>query len=959
MKLDKLSPKIIVIFLLLVVFPSATYNQPVEDIKSLFLEAESYYLFEEYKDALPLYQKILAEDTENYNINFKVGICYLNDPYLKNKSVKYLEKAAANIDPKCNQNSLKERNAPPEALFYLGNAYRINNRLNEAIDIYKKFLEILDPEIYDDELVKNHIKACEIALKLMAKPNYVITENLGEVINSQFSDINPIISGDESTLVYTKKLRFYDAVFYSKKENGSWGYPINLTPEFALDGNSYSTGLSYGGDEIFVYRSDGYDGNIYSSKFIDGKWTKLQKLNDHINTKYWESHASISSDGKVLYFTSNRRDGYGGLDIYRSERTGNGDWGPAVNLGNVINSKYNEDTPFITTDGKTLYFSSLGHYNMGGYDIFYSILSEDGKWSTPVNLGYPINTTGDDIFFVPGKDDQYAYYSMYERDEVYGLNDIFRVEVFSERHPRKFVILGEARLADDIKTSYDNINVRLIDKHTNKLIDETTIKNDGTYSLNATQGDFLVVTEGEGIKMTTQEISIPIDNPANEVTLESEIYAEVKNIGVGEETLIPAIPPELEIKKDIFVISSGNILPIKMNLKKNTNLTVEIYNNGTLINSESFEIKRKKFVYQFKPLSGNNILKFILTDENGNINTRNVTVEYKPPIDETLAKSETDKAVEKRAEEFLKIIQFAENDLKEYLQNINWEKADIKSIAGLYNLLSAEAKKEKFDADEVDRLFIKYLSSELDMDFIYQSILFMPDKNLRDLLAGLESEDKDIDTSGDLLNYLWNNGLRNGYPKEKLMESLINIKTDEYKNVELFLGYLKKHATGNLKSVLQDLDVREKNISTFTDLLEYLISSASFKGYSRESVYQLLIDLIAPENLEDFINELKKYASDEISKVLGKLDIHQFSNPLELIQYLIGHTDIYPFDETDILDLMLKIIFKGGIDTELLAKDLKAAGREGNTGLLAPVAIVVIIILAFLIFYFIRKKRKN
>jgi len=192
-----------------------------------------------------------------------------------------------------------------------------------------------------------------------------------------------------------------------------------------------------------------------------------------------------------------------------------------------------------------------------------------------------------------------------------------------------------------------------------------------------------------------------------------------------------------------------------------------------------------------------------------------------------------------------------------------------------------------------------------------------------------------------------------------LMESLITIKTDEYKNVELFLGYLKKHATGNLKSVLQDLDVREKNISTFTDLLEYLISSASFKGYSRESVYQLLIDLIAPENLEDFINELKKYASDEISKVLGKLDIHQFSNPLELIQYLIGHTDIYPFDETDILDLMLKIIFKGGIDTELLAKDLKAAGREGNTGLLAPVAIVVIIILAFLIFYFIRKKRKN
>jgi tetratricopeptide (TPR) repeat protein len=960
MKFKKLNPKFTVILLILAAFHFTARNQPAEDIKTMFLEAESYYLFEEYKDALPLYQKILAEDPENYNINYKIGICYLNDPYLSNKSVKYLEKAAAHIDPKCNQNSLREKYAPPEALFFLGNAYRVNNRLDEAVKMYKEFLEILDPAIYDDELVKNQINSCKTAMKLKSSPDYVIMENLGEIINSQFSDINAVISGDESTLIFTRKLRFYDAVFQSKKVDGNWGYPINLTPDFALDGNSYSTGLSYKGDEIFVYRSDGYDGNIYSSKFIDGKWTKLEKLNDNINTKFWESHASISADGKFLYFTSNRKDGYGGLDIYRSERTGNGDWGPAVNLGSVINSKYNEDTPFITTDGKTLYFSSLGHNNMGGYDIFYSTLSDDGKWSKPVNIGYPVNTTGDDIFYVPGKDDKYAYYSIYERDEVYGLNDIFRVEVYSNRRPRNFVIQGKAKIADDIETSYKNIKVSLFEKYTNKLVDETTLMNDGTFKLKATQGDFLVVTEGQGIQKDAREISIPIDNPDSEVALESEIYAEVKDVIAAEkEPLAQDLPPEMEIKKDTYVISSDDIVPIRLNLDKNTNLTVETYNNGNLTGTENFEIKRKKFIYDFKPLPGKNLLKFILSDENGNINERHVTVEYNPPPDETLAESEAALALEEKTMEYMEIIQFAEDDLKKYLENINWEKANIKSIHELYEFLSGEAEKEKLDANDVNILFIKYLSSELDMDFIYQSILFMPDTNLRNLLTELEAEKKDIDTSGDLLNYLWNRGLQNGYSTSHLMESLINIKTEEYKNIELFLSYLKKHATGNLKSMLQDLNIREKNISTFTDLLEYLISCASLKGYSRESVYQLLIDLIEHENLEDFVSKLKKRAGDEIMKALDELDITQFSNALELIQYLISHTDIYTFNETDILNLLLKVIFAEGVDSDYLVKDLKLTGKKANTGLIVPAAIVIIIVLFFLIFFIIRKKQKK
>ncbi len=601
------------LILLVLSLPLIIYCQIPLEQKEVFLEAESYFLFEEYKDALPLYQKLLEEDPENDNINYKIGICYLNDPFLKDLSIEYLEKAAKNINPKYKDNSYKERKAPPEALFFLGNAYRINDRLKQAIATYKKFLEILNPEIYDVDLVNEQINACRNALKSRNRPNFFISENLGEIINSQFSEINPVVSGDESTLIYTRKLRFYDAVFYSKKVDGEWSYPINLTPQFALDGNSYTTGLSYNGDEIFVYRSDGYDGNIYASKLNGDTWSELKKLNENINTKYWESHASLSPDGKTLYFTSNRRNGYGGLDIYKSERSAKGDWGPAVNLGNIVNSKYNEETPFITSDNKTLYFSSLGHAGIGDYDIFYSTLSGNGTFSTPVNIGYPINTTSDDLFFVPVGDGRYAYYSMYDPDEVFGLNDIFKLEVFTERHPRKFVINGNTKRDENLIVSLDKIKVRLINKNTHEVVDETTVNDDGKFTLNAIQGNYSIVMEGNGIKSISEDINIPINNPDNEIAYLSEILPEEKEQKT-EEVVSAGKIPEITIKDDLYEVASGDIIPIKLNLEKNTSLLIEVYKDSVLMKSEKFNISRRKFVYNFSPYEGNNIIKLVLTD---------------------------------------------------------------------------------------------------------------------------------------------------------------------------------------------------------------------------------------------------------------------------------------------------------------------------------------------------------
>ena len=152
---------------------------------------------------------------------------------------------------------------------------------------------------------------------------------------------------------------------------------------------------------LYLYSSADYDGIIYTSRFENGILVTIVKLNENINTKYWESHATISHDNKKLYFTSNRKGTLEVLIFMFQKETVPGDWGPAVNLGPVINTPYNEESPFLSKDDKTLFFSSRGHFNMGGYDIFYSTLLENGEWSVPLNVGYPLNSTDDDVFFKP------------------------------------------------------------------------------------------------------------------------------------------------------------------------------------------------------------------------------------------------------------------------------------------------------------------------------------------------------------------------------------------------------------------------------------------------------------------------------------------------------------------------------------------------------------------------------
>ncbi len=434
-----------------------SFGQLNDNVKQQLLDAESSFLYEEFNEALPVYMKLKDRYPDNYYLDYKIGRCYLNIPFDRQKSLIYLKLASNSVKiSKTNKDgSFKENEVPLDVIFYLGDAYRINNQLDKSIEKYQEFKNKADKKIYDLKLVDNQIQACKRAIIMEKRPVDISIQNLGKTINTKYSEIHPVISEDENILLYAAQLPFYQAVFYTKKTDGVWQQPVNIITDLGIDGDCLPTSISADGREAYFYRSDEFRGDLYVSNFINGKWTKIRKLNDNINTRYWESHASLSHDGKTLYFTSNRPGGMGGLDIYKTQRTSGDNWGPAQNLGPVINSSYNEDAPFITADDKRLYFSSFGHETMGGFDIFYSDKDANGNWTKPVNIGYPVNTTGDEMFFCPAKNGTVGYFS--EIDSTgFGKYDIVRVEIFDIKNPRLYKISG------NIKTTTNGNNQKIL-----------------------------------------------------------------------------------------------------------------------------------------------------------------------------------------------------------------------------------------------------------------------------------------------------------------------------------------------------------------------------------------------------------------------------------------------------------------------------------------------------------------
>ena len=519
---DRISLLLLQIFSFILI-SAAAHSQSPSETKNIFAQAESYYLYEEYELANQLY--LLLETPDNLNIKYKIGTCYINIPGEKEKAIPYLVEAVKSASYDAKPSSFKEKRAPLDVYFYLAKAYMINDDLEKGLNTLRTFQKLASETkskggMQNQDFIEQQIQACQTAIKLKDSPVAFRKSILGSDFSQGSINDNPAVSFDGKTIVYTERRGAVNAIFYSKKERGKWQPPVEITGELNAGEDCSSCSLSSDGSVLYLYKTDDYDGAIYSSTNKDGYWTPIQKLNRNINTKYYESHASVSADGNKLYFTSNRDGGEGNLDIYVSEKDGQGEWGPAVNLGNNINTPFNEDAPFVSEDGNILYFSSEGHSSMGGYDLFRSIKTESG-WKTPENIGYPVNSSDDDKFFQPADNGKSGYLSMttdYKKQDIIFIN--FGWE-----------ITGKLTLSDTSAATGKKYAVSLLSKSTGDTIEISRPENNiGDYDFLVPAGEYTIVYTGP--RHITQKIDTAIMPGQKEpvirinVTLESDLIAD-------------------------------------------------------------------------------------------------------------------------------------------------------------------------------------------------------------------------------------------------------------------------------------------------------------------------------------------------------------------------------------------------------------------------------------------------
>jgi len=435
------------------------YNQTA---KEMYSDGQYFLNRGDYEEAVYYFLRLLESDSTNANLNFKVGTCFLNIPGKEQRAIKYLEKAAIDITAEYDKKSINEQQAPLHAIYYLGNAYRMNNEIDKALEVYNKFIS--SPYFegnYNITVVENEMAATERAKTIIDNAINIKLIKFDSLVNTSSDEFRPLLSGDGNHLVFVRSLKFYDAVMYTHKKNGAWINPIVLNPYIKSDGNHYPTGISYYGDIIYFVEDRDFNKDLYSSKFENGEWKPLEEFDKHINSNGSETYASVSTDGQQLIFSSDRWGGEGGLDLYIAKKDKKGNWEKPQNLGPKINSENDETAAFFTNNNKTIVFSSNGHFKMGGYDVFYANLI-DGEWSAPVNMGYPINTTTNNVHYQPLNSGYSLLFSQFtekgENEDVYLAH-----------------ILSPLNLVDSQDTAFDKKSaIHLAEKNTIYLIEPTS-----------------------------------------------------------------------------------------------------------------------------------------------------------------------------------------------------------------------------------------------------------------------------------------------------------------------------------------------------------------------------------------------------------------------------------------------------------------------------------------------------
>ncbi len=516
-------------FFLCLSFSVIAQPQTKTEQKRNFNNAKHFLFLSNYTAALPLILRLQRADTSNANLNYLVGICYLNSPLEKDKSIPYFKTASRNMSQKYKELNFKEKKAPYKTMYHIGQSYHFNYQFDKAENCFSKYKELVFDNPKEKQLADRAIEMCKNGTILIKDSVEITIENLGPNINSEFDEHTPCITADEKTMVFTSRRRgntggtltddgkYFEDIYISKKIKGAWGYPEKISKNINTNGHEATIGISADGQELFIYKDDYGIGNIYISQFKDNDWTVPEKLGSNISTAANETHATLSSEGTTLIFTSDRGNGKGGKDLYIVHRNPTGEWGLAQNMGDVLNTQYDEEGPFLHPDGSTLYFSSKGHNSMGGYDLFYSELQPDGSWGAPINMGYPINTTADEVYYVLSADGKRAYFSSVREDGIGG-RDIYVMNLLSLPERSSSVITGTIKMEGNAEIP-KNIAINVKEAKTGKIVGSyKPNKETGNYVIILKQGkDYIFTCETPEYTFSPERINIPAKTAFKEI----------------------------------------------------------------------------------------------------------------------------------------------------------------------------------------------------------------------------------------------------------------------------------------------------------------------------------------------------------------------------------------------------------------------------------------------------------
>lgn len=533
-----------IILLLLFGFTSFAQGNKA-DYREYVTQGNYLILEQNYSLALKYFKDAYRIDSLNSNINYKMGLCYLQSAAEKQKALLYLEKAVENVSRNYNEVEPREKNAPENAYYLLGIAYRMVYKFNESNVYFNKFKDIVGSR--NKELSKDLEKQIETnfnAIEFMKDTAVVTIVSLGDSINSAYPEYSPVVSADEETLIFTSRRpgstggdktdndQFYEDIYYSqKKKDGIWNSPVSIGTNINTFGNEANLSLSADGQQLFIYR-DVNGGDLYTSTLEGDTWTFPASLGSNINGPSWETHATMTVDGNTLYFVSDRKEGsLGGRDIWRCVKLPNGKWSLPTNLGPSVNTPFDEDAPFIHPDGVTLFFSSKGHKNMGGFDIFKMAKDDEGKWSEPSNLKAPINTPDDDIFYVQSVDGKRGYFSSV-RSQGNGEKDLYMINFETAIVEPLTVLRGFLTFNGTTKVP-DNVQIMATDMESGLVVQEVKPNTaSGKYLLILNPGTegktYNVSYEADGYQPVSITLTIPPNSAYNEI--EKELLLQLINM---------------------------------------------------------------------------------------------------------------------------------------------------------------------------------------------------------------------------------------------------------------------------------------------------------------------------------------------------------------------------------------------------------------------------------------------